>query len=54
MKDDDCQLEAPPVRRKAIKGILGCDGAGVDIDGSGNGTWRLLESNASMSIPNLE
>jgi hypothetical protein len=54
MKGDDCQLEAPPARRNATEGTPGCDGAGIDIDGSSNGTWRLLESNASMSLPNLE
>jgi hypothetical protein len=53
IKGDDCDLEAPPERGNATEGTPGSNGAGVDRDGIGNGTSRLLASNALLSPPSL-
>jgi hypothetical protein len=54
MKGDDCNLEALLVGRNAIERTPGSDGAEVDRNGTGNGTWRLLTSNASMLPPSFD
>jgi hypothetical protein len=50
MKGDDCNPKGPFAGRNTTKRIPGSNGVGVDRNGIGNGTWRLLASNASMSF----